>query len=227
MTAKPTNQRDLTRESPFGYRCHACGRCCREFRIQVNPYEVLRLARHLGVSTTAFARDYLSDGPYLARNEEGACVFLSGRYCGVHADRPLVCRIYPLVRHLSATGQETFTLLPPVAGSESESCGDGCVADYLREQGALDYLAAADRYLELHHKMAWVLQHAAVTADALQAESGQGHPGLTDLLDPDAMVDHYLAATNAKHPSDTETFSALHIESVEVWLDALLKGGKS
>jgi Fe-S-cluster containining protein len=225
MATKPSKARKITRGSPFGYCCHACGRCCRHFRIQVNPYEVLRLARQLGISTTAFVRDFLSGGPFLARDEGGACVFLSGQSCRVHAARPLVCRIYPLVRHLSAVGQETFSLIPPVIDSEGEVGALGCVDDYLREQGAFAYLAAADRYLELHTSMVGALERGILATAAPQAEGAYGPSGLTNLLDPDSMVEQYCTATDTKPPSDVESFAAMHIKAIEAWIDASGKGG--
>ena len=45
---------NMRRDSPFSYACHACNRCCRNKAIRVSPYEILRLARYLGVSTTQF-----------------------------------------------------------------------------------------------------------------------------------------------------------------------------
>ena len=45
---------DMERDSPFSYACHACNRCCRNKAIRVSPYDILRLARYLCISTTQF-----------------------------------------------------------------------------------------------------------------------------------------------------------------------------
>jgi Fe-S-cluster containining protein len=85
----------LQPHSPFSYTCNQCSRCCYNKRIQVNPYEVARLARNKGLSTTDLIAQYFEPGtPHLDNQSGGACVFLTDQGCGVHADRPLVCRIY-------------------------------------------------------------------------------------------------------------------------------------
>src|SRR3990170_3176536 len=43
---------DLEWSSPFAYTCNACSRCCYGKAILVGPYEVLRLARNRGLTTT-------------------------------------------------------------------------------------------------------------------------------------------------------------------------------
>jgi Fe-S-cluster containining protein len=103
-----------TRDSAFSYTCHACSRCCHDKIIQLNPYEVARLAQNRGMSTTDFLARYTErNGTALRRVEEGACVFLTAQGCGVHADRPLVCRLYPLGRKVTPEGEESFREVTP------------------------------------------------------------------------------------------------------------------
>ena len=49
---------DLERESAFSYQCNGCMNCCHNKAIRVAPYEMLRLARRLGISTTDFIKTY-------------------------------------------------------------------------------------------------------------------------------------------------------------------------
>src|SRR6202163_3878351 len=49
---------DMRRDSAFSYACHACNRCCRNKAIRVSPYEILRLARYIGISTTQFIENH-------------------------------------------------------------------------------------------------------------------------------------------------------------------------
>ena len=58
---------DMKRDSPFSYACHACNRCCRNKAIRVSPYEILRLARYLGVSTTEFIESHTEAGGTVLR----------------------------------------------------------------------------------------------------------------------------------------------------------------
>ena len=105
---------DMRRDSAFSYACHACNRCCRNKAIRVSPYEILRLARYLGLSTTEFIERHTEGGGTVLRTKENSdCGFLGERGCGVHPDRPLACRIYPLARWVSPDGVESFGHLTP------------------------------------------------------------------------------------------------------------------
>jgi len=134
----------------FMYACHRCLRCCSHKRIHVNPYEVYRLARHLGMSTTEFLTAHtICGGTELARREDERCVFLTENGCGVHADRPLVCRLYPLGRHVVLGDTATYHLTethPESAGVFGET---GTVESFLASQGAGPFEEAADRYFAL------------------------------------------------------------------------------
>src|SRR5579862_8761154 len=86
---------EKARSEAFSYTCGGCGRCCRGNDIRVDPYELARLARNVGVSTTAFQAEYTRDGQGVILNrleEDGACVFLGEAGCTVYQDRPLACR---------------------------------------------------------------------------------------------------------------------------------------
>lgn len=226
-TARPTvyGEASLTRASRYRYQCRACNRCCRNYRIQVNPYEILRLARYLGMSTTAFIAGYLEQGPYLPHTEDGSCLFLGPSGCTVHAARPLVCRLYPLGRHITAEGEERFSHLPPHPETEGEYGDDGTVDDYLQSQGALPYIAAADRYFALFHRLFAVLQqnapaHGAETAKTLRAHAGPVSQPLPHLLDPDCTIAQH-AVDCQPALLDPETAMALHIDAVDSWLTSI------
>ena len=71
---------DMRRDSAFSYACHACNRCCRNKAIRVSPYEILRLARYLGLSTTEFIERHTEAGGTVLRTKEnGDCGFLGER----------------------------------------------------------------------------------------------------------------------------------------------------
>jgi hypothetical protein len=58
---------DLNRDSAFSYRCNGCKNCCHNKVIRVAPYEILRLARRLGESTTKVIADYTEAGGTVLR----------------------------------------------------------------------------------------------------------------------------------------------------------------
>lgn len=103
-------RKGLNRQTRFAFTCNQCLSCCRNKKIQINPYEIARLAHHKRMSTEDFVSCYTHTGGTLLNwNEDGTCVFLGPQRCGVHPDRPLVCRLYPLGRNLNGMGEEGFS----------------------------------------------------------------------------------------------------------------------
>ena len=213
----------LERGSRFSYACHACSRCCHRIRIQVNPFEIARLARHRGLTTTEFLERYVEEGvPHLrTTGNEEACVFLSEAGCSVHADRPLVCRLYPLARHIDAAGTEHFSIMRPHPGSEGVFGKRGTVAAFLEAQGAGDHLDAADRYLQLFDRIWDALQ------DRLDAEAEDDAPPgpeeeeatFRTWLDIDAAIERHVEEHGVPAPTELGARVELHIDIIERWLD--------
>jgi hypothetical protein len=71
-----------------------------------------------------------------------ACIFLNQQGCGVHPDRPLACRLYPLARWVDADGTECFGHLTPHPKTEGIYGTSATVADYLDQRfvGAVLFL---------------------------------------------------------------------------------------
>jgi Fe-S-cluster containining protein len=99
----------------FRFRCHtgvACfNRCCRNLRLFLYPYDVIRLKNALGITADRFLDEYVdvvlreeSSFPEvllrMADNEQQTCPFLSDDGCRVYADRPDTCRFFPVERGL-------------------------------------------------------------------------------------------------------------------------------
>jgi Fe-S-cluster containining protein len=206
-------QHDRARAEPFGYVCGRCSLCCQHKQIQVNPYEIARLAGGLGVSTAQFRERWTEEGAgaHLARDTNDTCVFLGAEGCTVHADRPLVCRIYPLGRHVSAEGQERWSHVEPHPQTKGLYSRQGTVADYLAAQGALPYMRATDAYA------AW-LRRAADALDGLADDEGDDEA--PDLLDMDAMIAAHCRASGEAAPLDIEARMALHLAILSDWLRA-------
>jgi Fe-S-cluster containining protein len=213
----------LTRTSPFAYTCNACSRCCHNYRIKVNPYEVFRIARHLGLSTTEFLQQHLAEGPMLKRRDDGACEFLGPQGCTIHPARPLVCRLYPLGRHVTGAGVETFKTLAPHPQSAGVYGGQGTVDDYLQSQGAGPFLDAVDRWLDVFRRLQAALEASLGDDEDLRTEARaagerqieQLPPGL---LDPDPMLGEHCRANGLPLPTDPEQAMTLHIAAIFAWL---------
>jgi uncharacterized protein len=143
----------LGRASAFSYRCLACSRCCQGKTIQINPYELARIALALDAAIPDLIAIYTRDGVFLRQHPDGRCVFLGPKGCGIHAHRPLVCRLYPLGRIVNPQG-ERFVTVPPHPQTEGRYGTEGTVADYLAQQQAEPFIAAADAYYRLYLRLA-------------------------------------------------------------------------
>lgn len=208
---------ELERSSPFGYRCGSCSSCCRNKIIPLNPYEVARLAEHLGLSTTeTLARYTDAQGAILKPRSDGAaCPFLGERGCGVHPARPLACRLYPLGRHVSPEGVERFAEVEPHPQSRGSWDGPGTVEDYLRDQGAAPFIAASDRYFALFRRMLEVLSERRDESDDDGAASGAADdPASENWLDVDAVVSRWCTERGIPMPSSVEERIRLHVEAL-------------
>lgn len=187
-------------ETPFSYVCRRCNSCCRNKRIQVNPYEIARLARALGISTSEARARFTKDG-VLLQTDDGNCVFLTPEGCGVHADRPLVCRLFPLGRVVLADGSWYYTHLDP--GWANGTFGtDGTAGDYVASQGAGPFIEAADAYFH------WYVGAARALAESA-GDDADGEE--EDLLDLDGQLARWAAQTGTPEPDDIDARMRLHV----------------
>jgi hypothetical protein len=159
----------------------------------------------------------------LATRADGSCVFLEGAGCSVHADRPLVCRLYPLGRVVHSTGGETFVEVQPHPESEGVYGEDGTVAEFIESQGALPYLDAASRYYRVLARMVELLSRqpdAPPTLDEALAEV-ESPAGADPSMDVDGLVADYCRRHARPVPDDVEAKVALHLDALSDWLDEI------
>ena len=78
-------------------RCLRCGECCKETEMLLCNEDIERLERR-GYKPEYFVRFDREDYAVL-RNQNGVCVFFDSekRNCKEHGNRPLGCRIYPVM----------------------------------------------------------------------------------------------------------------------------------
>ncbi len=112
MKAKDRHAEDLlTWDDTFHFRCHpgidCFNNCCKDVTILLTPLDVIRLRKHLGMSSTEFLEQYThrllsrqSGLPAVAlklgTDEEKTCRFVTKEGCSVYPARPYSCRMYPL-----------------------------------------------------------------------------------------------------------------------------------
>ncbi len=215
------------RTSAFSYTCHGCCRCCYHMIIHLNPYEVARLARNRNVNTTEFLDRYTAaNGTALKQIDNGACVFLTTQGCGVHPDRPLVCRLYPLGQQVTAEGEEWFSEAVPHPETEGEYGTEETVDQFLRGQGAQPFIEAVDRYVELAGRMSHAIQAEGLGDATLQQHVQDMLKGIGEgqdqrvpaILDMDQAIGRYCEERDMPIPSDVNEKMDLHVQIIQEWL---------
>lgn len=225
---------ELGRKSPFSFLCRACGLCCTGKIIRVGPYEVLRLSRNLGLSTTRFLDDFTEEGGIVLRSRpDGSCVFLESGCCRVHPDRPLACRLFPLGMKVDTEGRQSFARLPLHAECRSESGTDGRLDSFLKSQGIAPFLAYNRRYTSVLRRMVGLLlpsnSGAAAQETTMEIRVGRKDRGRgrNPLFSPWLDVDRSVAAAYRKKgvapPRDLDEVMEIHLAAMEEWLDGLGK----
>jgi uncharacterized protein len=225
----------LNRDSQFAYTCNRCMSCCHDARIALDPYEIARLARNRQLVTTEFIARYLTEGGIVLRNrEDTSCVMLGAEGCTVYADRPQICRTYPLKRLRSKDG-ETLWQYPGLPASTGVYGKEGTVSDFLKAQDVEESFAAKDRYFDLALRIAGVLAEAvkrephrfATIRDAIDTRCEvQGlnvrqsptcrQPGtIPSLSDVDRVVSDYCREHRIEFPDEIDEKIRLHIQAIE------------
>ena len=230
----PLRRTGLNRQTPFFFLCSQCLLCCRHKKIQVNPYEVARLAANRGLSTAGFIERYTHDsGTILNWEEDSACVFLDSKGCRVHPDRPLVCRLYPLGRHVLASGEESFSEIEPDKDCKGVYGDDDMITAYLDSQGARPFMEAADRYLDLLWRLCRILEEETAEPEKHNAVSGvfQKHAegervGDIGFADVDAIVAAFCEKMSMPFPNNMDDKMSIHIQAVEAWANITRRESK-
>jgi uncharacterized protein len=227
---KPKIKYDLRRKSAFSYTCGGCSLCCHNKIIRINPYEILRLARGLSISTTEFIAVHTEAGGTALRTQKlnnGACIFLNKSRCSVHETRPFVCRIYPL-GSLDVPGrEELFGFLEPVTHSKGIFGTEGTVADFLTSQGLEPAYVMEERYRAIFDRMSDCLedldpeelQNYSSQQDAIEA-SDDGSTA-SPWVDIDKSVAAYCKTLGRDVPDDIEELVTLHIAAIDSWITSL------
>lgn len=160
------SRRRLAAGDPLAFRCHpglACfNSCCKDKRLGLLPYDVVRLRRALGIGSAELLALHADleiepSGWPTARlrlEPDGRCPFVQEEGCGVYAHRPTCCRVYPLARavRLDDDGEPTsFFVAEDTRGRclGFRAAEAPTVEAWARGQGLDAYRAANDRLAKL------------------------------------------------------------------------------
>ena len=159
----------LSLDEPFTFACNpgvpCFNECCRDVNQFLTPYDILRLKRHFGMSSSEFLETYTTQhiGPETRlpvvclktdASDGHTCPFVSPEGCRVYENRPSSCRTYPLARMLSRS-RETGKISVHYALLTEPHCQGHCqtgqqtVREWVASQGIARYDEMNDRMMDI------------------------------------------------------------------------------
>lgn len=148
--------------------------CCARLDLQLSPYDILRLSRRLGISTTEFLETYatavekpnvLPRVALMMNEEDQRCPFLKEGGCNVYEDRPGACRTYPLGRAASPSTvsgdvKESFFLVREEHCHGHAEPREWTVDEWMADQGMESYNELNDLWMQILAKQQLVVRGA-------------------------------------------------------------------
>lgn len=105
----------LDMDHKFSFACDRCGDCCRGSDIPLSPYDILKISDYYDITAVDFLGEFTrwvvalpSGMPQVFLKTKPSCPFKGEDLCNVYQVRPLVCRLYPVIRivtHNPSTGE--------------------------------------------------------------------------------------------------------------------------
>ncbi|RJP30748.1 MAG: YkgJ family cysteine cluster protein [Candidatus Omnitrophota bacterium] len=166
----------LTLDDKLKFSCH-CGlkcfnSCCADVNIFLTPYDVMRMRKHLGISSQEFIDEYTllpidRNQKYpvvvlkMSETETKRCPFVDEtKGCTIYEDRPWACRMYPVglasPKESEANAEEEFYFIMeemPCEGFGEEQTWT--IRQWIENQGIEPYNEMGTHYKDLvmHEKM--------------------------------------------------------------------------
>ncbi|MEI8182186.1 MAG: YkgJ family cysteine cluster protein [Desulfomonile sp.] len=140
--------------------------CCGKLELLLTPYDLLRLRKRLGVSSSDFLDTYTNmrwktahGFPEVMMKMDpltgNRCPFVTPKGCTVYEDRPGACRIYPLGRASTSSlsngnHREFFFVVREDHCQGFAESSKWAVSEWLRDQGMEEYNTINDLLMELY-----------------------------------------------------------------------------
>ncbi len=161
--------RELQPDESFCFSCTpdvpCFNDCCGDITQYLTPYDILRLKRNRGLSSSEFLARYTSrhigeqTGLVVVTLRHDAspskrCPFVTPHGCGVYDDRPSSCRAYPLARIASRSREtglvtERYLLMKEPHCKGFEGGDTQTVRQWVKRQGLDEYNMANDLMMEI------------------------------------------------------------------------------
>jgi len=156
--ASPVTPETFDENHVIKFRCYkgieCFNACCSNIDITLTPYDILRLKKRLGMTSSEFLAKYTYPFEFNRNSIAGvkykpveggtACQFMVDEGCSVYEDRPTACRYYPVGLLSMRRADENFDTAsyalveePHCKGHEEDR--EITIKDYRKEQGLEEY----------------------------------------------------------------------------------------
>ena len=163
------NFKQLKRDAKFCFSCkkeYSCfNQCCADTNIFLTPYDVLRMRKHLNISSEEFLNKYTIQTftkeqklPVvvlkLLDDDKKNCPFVKEEGCTIYEDRPWSCRMYPIGLASQKTrtedpGNEFFFLQQDDFCEGHKSKQEWIIDSWMFNQGVGPYEQVSSYYREI------------------------------------------------------------------------------
>lgn len=152
--------RRIEKKDTFHFECRpdlSCfNLCCRNLNLFLYPYDVIRLKKNLGLTSSEFIDLHTDvvlrpDNHFpdvllkMADNDEATCPFLTEKGCSVYPDRPDTCRTFPVEQGLIFKGsgkpEPVHFFRPPSFCRGQDQPREFTLNTWARDQDAATYNA--------------------------------------------------------------------------------------
>lgn len=167
---KINNYPKLRKDKKFHFECKSgieCfNKCCNDVNIFLTPYDIIRLRKALGISSSDFLTNYtilpissnLRHPIVMLRMEPSTlnCPFLSENGCRVYEDRPWSCRMFPVgvaspnqVEKTSSNQEEFYFLIKEDICKGFEQNKEWTVEEWFKDQSIEEYAELGEMFKEI------------------------------------------------------------------------------
>lgn len=167
---KINNYPKLTKDVKFHFECkpgiECFNKCCNDVNIFLTPYDIIRLRKALGISSSEFLPNYtilpitsnLRHPIVMLKMDSKTlnCPFLSENGCSVYEDRPWSCRMFPVgvaspnqAEKTSSNEEEFFFLIKEDVCKGFEQDKEWTVEDWFKDQSIERYGELGEMFKEI------------------------------------------------------------------------------
>lgn len=217
--------------------CTRTGTCCHGKNVNLNPWELVCLAKSKEISPRSFRDLYGEFGGIRLRfngnpgwKSLSACSqYKEGLGCSVHLGRPLACRLYPLGR------QKQNEEISYIYQGSAFPCLEGCpdvtnlpqlsVEAYLKDQAAEVFETTQDEYLEVMQNLADIAFVLLLETDLAQKceqtlkrwyEMGNEDPEILALYIGSEWIDRLMLPELSNEINNPIDFAKQHNELLQM-----------